>query len=172
MLEDYAFACCRGIGSAVSEPRQESHTLRECEMRIHESLGQCETDAPGFHPGGMTGWGKTLIAVALLTSATGIGLAQDDAFLPSPVRSVSTIPANGDVNPYGVAFVPDNFQTGSGPLKHGDILVSNFNNIQIYKVQGLPSSGFRRAGRRQRSSKVKRRWGSLRRWERCSMGSS
>jgi hypothetical protein len=75
----------------------------------------------------MTGWGKALIAVALLASATGIGRAQD-AFLPSPVRSVSTIPANGDVNPYGVAFVPDNFQTGSGPLKHGDILVSNYNN--------------------------------------------
>jgi hypothetical protein len=96
-------------------------------MRIYGSLGQCETDTPRFRPGGMTGWGKTLIAVALLASATGIGLAQD-AFLPSPVRSVSTIPANGDVNPYGVAFVPDNFQTGSGPLKHGDILVSNYNN--------------------------------------------
>ena len=96
-------------------------------MRIYESLGQCETDAPRFYPVGMTGWGKALIAVALLASATGIGRAQD-AFLPSPVRSVSTIPANGDVNPYGVAFVPDNFQTGSGPLKHGDILVSNYNN--------------------------------------------
>jgi hypothetical protein len=96
-------------------------------MRIYESLGQCETDTPRSYLGGMTGWGKTLIAVALLATATGIGLAQD-AFLPSPVRSVSTIPANGDVNPYGVAFVPDNFQTGSGPLKHGDILVSNYNN--------------------------------------------
>jgi hypothetical protein len=80
----------------------------------------------------MTAWQKTLVAVTLLATATGIGLAQrpdsDDAFLPSPVRSVSTIPANGDVNPYGVAFVPQNFETGSGPLVHGDILVSNFNN--------------------------------------------
>src|ERR1700685_2520343 len=115
------------MGSTASEPKQESHISRECEMRIYESLGQCETDAPRFHSAGMTGWGKTLVAVALLTSATGIGLAED-AFLPSPVRSVSTIPANGDVNPYGVAFVPNNFQAGSGPLKHGDILVSNFNN--------------------------------------------
>jgi hypothetical protein len=68
----------------------------------------------------------------LLAGVPAIGFAQwpgtDDAFLPSPVRSVSTVPANGDVNPYGVAFVPGNFETGSGPLKHGDILVSNFNN--------------------------------------------
>jgi hypothetical protein len=32
------------------------------------------------------------------------------------------------VNPYGVAFVGNTFITGSGPLQHGDILVSNFNN--------------------------------------------
>jgi hypothetical protein len=39
---------------------------------------------------------------------------------------VSTVPPNGDLNPYGVAFVPSDFQSG-GPLKPGDILVSNFN---------------------------------------------
>jgi hypothetical protein len=41
----------------------------------------------------------------------------------------STIPANGDVNPYGVAVVP----RGSGRLQAGNVLVSNFNdaaNIQ------------------------------------------
>jgi hypothetical protein len=101
-------------------------------MRICESFVQRETDAPTLRRGSMVGWRKTLTVVTLLASATGIGLAQhhdsDDAFLPSPVRSVSTIPTNGDVNPYGVAFIPNNFQTGSGPLKHGDILVSNFNN--------------------------------------------
>jgi hypothetical protein len=58
----------------------------------------------------------------------GAGFSSDDAFLPSPARSASTVPSNGDVNPYGVAFVKNNFQTGSGPLKHGDVLVSNFNN--------------------------------------------
>ena len=40
---------------------------------------------------------------------------------------VSTVPANGDTNPYGVAFVPFGFPQG-GPLNPGDILVSNFNN--------------------------------------------
>src|SRR5215468_8317536 len=36
----------------------------------------------------------------------------------------STVPANGDVNPYGVAVVP----TSIGGLVKGDVLVSNFNN--------------------------------------------
>jgi hypothetical protein len=36
----------------------------------------------------------------------------------------STVPANGDVNPYGVAVVPVN----KGSLVKGDVLVSNFNN--------------------------------------------
>jgi hypothetical protein len=45
----------------------------------------------------------------------------------SPTLSPSTVPANGDLNPYGVAFVPPGFPVG-GPLSPGDILVSNFNN--------------------------------------------
>ena len=48
------------------------------------------------------------------------------AFLPRLVNS-STIPANGDVNPYGVAFVPAGFPSG-GTIAFGDVLVSNFNN--------------------------------------------
>lgn len=36
----------------------------------------------------------------------------------------STVPANGDINPYGIATVP----TTSGSLTAGNILVSNFNN--------------------------------------------
>jgi hypothetical protein len=39
----------------------------------------------------------------------------------------STVPANHDQNPYGVAFVPPDYQ-GGGVLQPGDILVSNFNN--------------------------------------------
>ena len=43
----------------------------------------------------------------------------------SAVHTVaSTIPANGDVNPYGVAIVPKSH----GKLTAGDVLVSNFNN--------------------------------------------
>jgi hypothetical protein len=36
----------------------------------------------------------------------------------------STVPANGDVNPYGVAVVP----RSTGRLDRGDVLVSNFND--------------------------------------------
>ena len=36
----------------------------------------------------------------------------------------STVPGNGDVNPYGVAVVP----RSTGDLVQGDVLVSNFNN--------------------------------------------
>lgn len=45
----------------------------------------------------------------------------------APSRMATTIPANGDLNPYGVAFVPNGFAPG-GALHAGDVLVSNFNN--------------------------------------------
>jgi DNA-binding beta-propeller fold protein YncE len=52
-------------------------------------------------------------------------------------QSVSTVPAsNGDLNPYGVAFVPADFH--GGLLKPGDILVSNFNDSA--NVQGTGST--------------------------------
>jgi hypothetical protein len=44
-------------------------------------------------------------------------------------QTASTVPANGDVNPYGVAFVPSGFPSGGKlGLNPGDVLVSNFNN--------------------------------------------
>lgn len=69
----------------------------------------------------------------LLGALPSAGFAQGTPFLPSPVQMVSTIPSNGDVNPYGVAFVPNNFP-GGGVLNPGDILVSNFNNS--FNLQG------------------------------------
>jgi hypothetical protein len=44
--------------------------------------------------------------------------------LGPPQKIASTVPGNGDVNPYGVAVVPS---TG-GKLVKGDVLVSNFND--------------------------------------------
>jgi len=64
--------------------------------------------------------------VLLLLPAT-LLRAQNNAFLPAQVRVVSTIPPNGDLNPYGVATVPQQFPTGA-TVNPGDILVSNFNN--------------------------------------------
>ncbi|PMQ04605.1 hypothetical protein DyAD56_13840 [Dyella sp. AD56] len=57
-----------------------------------------------------------------------------DAFLPRSITS-STIPTNGDLNPYGVAFVPQNFPRG-GAIAPGDVLVSNFNNISNLQGTG------------------------------------
>lgn len=47
--------------------------------------------------------------------------------LPLPAFQATTVPANGDVNPYGVAFVPASVPT-DGALQQDNILVSNFNN--------------------------------------------
>jgi hypothetical protein len=117
-------------------------------MRNCTTIALNETVAPMLRQRPTTVWLKTLTTIALLAAAAGIAHAQvpDDAFLPSPVRSVSTVPANGDGNPYGVAFVPNNFLTGSGPLRHGDILVSNFNNSMNQQGTGttivrIPASG-------------------------------
>jgi len=88
--------------------------------------------------------------LALATATTALSFGQGDgsrdAFLPSPVRMASTLPTNGDVNPYGVAFINNDFQTGNGPLQHGDILVSNFNNAQNLQGTGttiirIPKTG-------------------------------
>ena len=98
-------------------------------MRNCTTIAPSETVASMPRRRSKTFWLKTLTTVALAAVAVGSAHAQmPDAFLPSPVRSVSTVPKNGDGNPYGVAFVPSNFLTGSGPLRHGDILVSNYNN--------------------------------------------
>jgi hypothetical protein len=48
-------------------------------------------------------------------------------FLP---LQVSTVPSNGDLNPYGLAFVPHGFPTGTG-LRPGEMLISNFNDTSL-----------------------------------------
>ena len=73
-------------------------------------------------------------ALTLLTLAFPLsGRAADRPFLSPPAPTVSTAPGNGDVNPYGTAFVP--FQSSdqddrlpNSILHRGDLLVSNFNN--------------------------------------------
>src|ERR1700681_2988867 len=71
---------------------------------------------------------------ASLGFLTAIGSQADaaEAFIPQVINS-STVPSNGDVNPYGVAFVPVGFPAG-GKIAAGDVLVSNFNNTG--NVQG------------------------------------
>ena len=60
--------------------------------------------------------------------ATIVTLSSAQVQTPKPSRSISvvasTIPANGDVNPYGIFRVP----VSQGHLTAGNLLISNFNN--------------------------------------------
>ena len=80
-------------------------------------------------------------ALALLSLSATLASAQSThSIFPLLPPSVSTVPSNGDVNPYGVAFVPKTIPTG-GVLQPGDILVSNFNNSANLQGQEPRSSG-------------------------------
>jgi hypothetical protein len=74
----------------------------------------------------------------LVTTCAWLPLAADAAslktFLPKYHVS-STIPENGDLNPYGIAFVPAGFPSG-GVISQGDVLVSNFNDTNNCQGQG------------------------------------
>jgi hypothetical protein len=85
--------------------------------------------------GAIAGIGTALMLVAACSSAVPAAPSSATAATPFLDRFqivsqiASTVPANGDLNPYGVALVPKS----AGRLVGGDILVSNFNgkaNIQ------------------------------------------
>ncbi|HEX3312815.1 MAG TPA: hypothetical protein VHS32_41775, partial [Streptosporangiaceae bacterium] len=78
------------------------------------------------------GLAAVVATAASLLAVTGLdagaaGASSFPAFV-APLHHIttlaSTVPANGDVNPYGVAVIPH----GPGRLGRGNILVSNFNN--------------------------------------------
>jgi sugar lactone lactonase YvrE len=70
--------------------------------------------------------GAGLVAALFGLGGTFALADQDDRpFVPDVVVS-STIPADGDLNPYGIAFVPAGFPE-DGSLRVGDVLVANFN---------------------------------------------
>ncbi|MGA9966605.1 MAG: hypothetical protein WBQ10_15520 [Terriglobales bacterium] len=79
----------------------------------------------------MSGANRRLIArVIALIPLVALALASAEAGTITKVAS--TIPSNGDLNPYGVASVP----TTTGSLTKGNILVSNFNNSQNLQGTG------------------------------------
>ncbi len=73
-------------------------------------------------------------ALIMLLAGTIAPAQTTQSIFPLFPASVSTIPSNGDVNPYGVVIVPKTLPAGAG-LQRGDILVSNFNNNE--NLQGL-----------------------------------
>jgi len=78
---------------------------------------------------------RTCVALASLCVYSGLAFAQRTLFLQNnslldSLQNIitSTVPSfNGDLNPYGVAFVPGGFPSGPN-IAAGDVLVSNFNN--------------------------------------------
>jgi hypothetical protein len=81
----------------------------------------------------------SILTVILLAAPAAVLAANGRPLLDrfSSIQVVgSTVPANGDVNPYGVAIV----QHSIGLLNRGDILVSNFNN-SANPPSGLQGTG-------------------------------
>jgi hypothetical protein len=76
---------------------------------------------------------RALLLAGCAVAATAAHAGQ--GFAPQFIVS-STIPPNGDLNPYGVAIVPPNFPTG-GKIAPGDVLVSNFNNLNNLQGTGV-----------------------------------
>ncbi|KDB09745.1 hypothetical protein LIG30_0065 [Burkholderia sp. lig30] len=68
----------------------------------------------------------TFGAGILALSAASAWSGSDEAIIPQSSVIASTVPANGDLNPYGIAFVPGGVPPWS-TLKPGDVVVSNFN---------------------------------------------
>jgi hypothetical protein len=87
-------------------------------------------------PGSQAGGSDTNLGSVADRLGVGGGPASILPRLPSaPTFASSTVPADGDVNPYGVAFVPDGFPRG-GLLDAGDIIVANFNNSKNLQGTG------------------------------------
>jgi SMP-30/Gluconolactonase/LRE-like region len=64
---------------------------------------------------------STVLALSWLVS--GLAVAESPASPHGITTIASTVPANGDVNPYGIFVVPNTV----GSLKRGNLLISNFN---------------------------------------------
>jgi hypothetical protein len=112
-------------GRRVSESIGGQNLMNSRIKVIAAALGAAVASAACGTAGGGSTSGETSGHVA---SALG---TRQGAVLPrlatTPMTAGSTVPDNGDVNPYGVAFVPPEFPRG-GLLRPGDVIVSNFNN--------------------------------------------
>ena len=79
-----------------------------------------------------------VIAVAVVVAPSAAAKPKASSSFVGPFNTIdpvaSTVPSNGDVNPYGVAVAP----VSKGSLVKGDVLVSNFNNSA--NLQGTGST--------------------------------
>ncbi|MFF2117923.1 hypothetical protein ACFVXH_11400 [Kitasatospora sp. NPDC058184] len=83
-------------------------------------------------------WGQAgvVAAAVVVLGATAAGGAVGRAPFLGPLNTVSpvasTVPANGDVNPYGTFVI----RHSTGRLHRGNVLISNFNNAQNQQGTG------------------------------------
>lgn len=80
-------------------------------------------------------WASLAVLLSLTTTALTPALAEPRGFLETIHHHrilTSTIPDNGDVNPYAVVVAP----VSSGVIEQGDVLVDNFNNISNLQGTG------------------------------------
>ncbi len=78
---------------------------------------------------------KIWACAASLVAASTLSLAAQDSHvkkLASTSVLGSTVPGNGDVNPYGIVRIP----RSSGSLVRGNLLISNFNNSNNFQGTG------------------------------------
>ena len=110
--------------------------------------------------GGSSNSGSTSTSTGSSTATT-----SQAAFI-APLKAVktvaSTVPANGDINPYGIAVVP----TTTGKLVAGNLLVSNFNDKANDQGTGTTIDQITTAGKSSLFAKIdpKTLPGELPRW--------
>src|SRR5438105_3152669 len=100
-----------------------------------------------------TTW-MVLLSAALAASLTVATPASAAATYLGPLKKISkiasTVPANGDVNPYGTAVVP----ASMGSLTKGDVLVSNFNAKSNEQGTGTTIEEISPSGKRQEFARI------------------
>jgi DNA-binding beta-propeller fold protein YncE len=103
----------------------------------------------------------TFTGVAIALIAGTLSFAHDTtSIFPLMPGSVSTVPSNGDVNPYGVAFAPANLPAGPG-LQAGDILVTNFNNSENLQGTGTTIIRITKGGQKSTFFTAPQQFGGL-----------
>jgi sugar lactone lactonase YvrE len=107
LLAVIVIAGCGGGGSSSSSTTTESEPAAAAETEATaEAASAKEETAPAFEP-----------FLSKFTSVNNVA---------------STVPANGDINPYGLVSVPESV----GKLKEGQLLISNFNAKEGAKESG------------------------------------
>jgi hypothetical protein len=92
------------------------------------------------------------ITLAVATGATPIYAASSFIGFFHAITTIrSTVPANGDVNPYGIAVVPRSI----GRLSRGAVLVSNFNNGHNLQGTGTTIVEIAPNGTRQQFAQIR-----------------